>query len=615
MTTNHFNAQHKIAIKFCGIMDSHTAAFCESHHVDAIGVVFAKSKRQVTLEQALAIKAVLNQTALIAVFKDQSPDVVSLIVHQLMPTAIQVYDDAEYFLPPGIGIIRAMTPRAFEQHQPEETATPFSGVLIDHPAPGSGQVWDWTAFGDDKQPLLAGGTLPLWIAGGLTPDNVIACIQATQPFGVDVSSGIETDGVKDPQKMLQFIKQVRQSITYQEPDAAGYFGGLQGFGGQYMPETLAAPLAAVKGAFQEAQTDPGFQAQLATDRKDYIGRETPLYFAQRLSEHLGINLYLKREDLCHTGAHKINNAMGQGRLAAKMGFKHLIAETGAGQHGIATATVAAKLGMTCTVFMGATDVVRQASNVDRMKRLGAKVVSVTKGTGVLKDATSQALRHWVSNPDTCFYVIGSAIGPAPYPEMVRYFQSVIGKEARQQIQEKTGALPDEVVAAVGGGSNAIGIFTAFIDDGHVALTGVEAGGLGIHTSHHAATLTLGRVGVFHGTKMHLLQDPYGNILNTHSISAGLDYSGVGPEHCHLKTLGRAQYYPVNDAQVLEAFNLTTALEGIIPALESAHALAFVMQHRKDSGKTIIVNLSGRGDKDLHTVSQQELDPKEVAHAI
>lgn len=613
MTTSQFNG--KIAIKFCGITHPHTAAFCESQQVDAIGVVFARSKRQVTLERALAIKAVLNQTALIAVFKDQSPDVVSLIAHQLMPAAIQVYDDADYFLPPGMGIIRAMTPTAFELHQPEENEAAFSGVLIDHPAPGTGQVWDWAAFGDDNQPQLVGGSLPLWIAGGLTPDNVIACIQATKPFGVDVSSGIETDGVKDPQKMLQFIKRVRQSVTYQEPDAAGYFGGLQGFGGQYMPETLAAPLAAVKGAFQEAKTDPDFQAQLATDRRDYIGRETPLYYAQRLSQHLGINLYLKREDLCHTGAHKINNAMGQGRLAAKMGFKHLIAETGAGQHGIATATIAAKLGMGCTVFMGATDVVRQASNVDRMKRLGAKVVSVTKGTGVLKDATSEALRYWVSNPETCFYVIGSAIGPAPYPEMVRYFQSVIGKEARQQIQEKTGALPDEVVAAVGGGSNAIGIFTAFIDDADVALTGVEAGGLGIHTPHHAATLTLGRVGVFHGTKMHLLQDAYGNIQNTHSISAGLDYSGVGPEHCHLKEISRAHYHPVNDAQVLEAFHMTTALEGIIPALESSHALAFVMQHRKNSGKTIIVNLSGRGDKDLHTVSQQELDQKEATHVL
>jgi tryptophan synthase beta chain len=375
----------------------------------------------------------------------------------------------------------------------------------------------------------------------------------------------------------------------------GYYGK---YGGKFMPETLAGPLESVEKAYREALEDKTFEDLLNRDRKFFIGRETPLYLAQNLSEELGIKLYFKREDLCHTGAHKINNAIGQARLAKRMGITHLIAETGAGQHGIATATAAAKLGMTCTVFMGATDVIRQAHNVDRMKMLGARVISVEKGTKVLKDATNEALRYWVANPRTCFYVIGSAIGPAPYPEMVKHFQSVIGTEARKQILEQIGRLPDEVIACIGGGSNAIGIFSSFLEDKTVKLTGIEAAGKGLDTDFHAATITSGKVGVFHGSKMYLLQDENGQIKETHSISAGLDYPGVGPEHCHLNDIGRVNYYSVTDEAVIKAFKRTVRAEGIIPALESAHALAHVFATKYPKDHIIILNLSGRGDKDL-----------------
>lgn len=383
-----------------------------------------------------------------------------------------------------------------------------------------------------------------------------------------------------------------------KPDQRGYYGI---YGGRYMPETLALPLQAVEKAFRMAINEPQFLKELAEDQAHYIGRPTALYHAKNMSKDLGFDLYFKREDLCHTGAHKINNAIGQARLAKRMGITHLIAETGAGQHGIATATVAAKFGMRCTVFMGQVDVVRQAHNVERMRLLGAEVVSVKKGSQVLKDATSEALRYWTSHPTTCFYVIGSAIGPAPYPEMVGTFQRVIGDETKVQITDRIGRLPDEVVACVGGGSNAIGIFTAFLGDQAVALTGIEAGGHGLHTHRHAATLNKGRLGVFHGTQMMLLQDENGQILNTHSISAGLDYSGVGPEHCYLNDIKRVTYHATCDEEVLKAFYHTVKMEGIIPALESAHAISYVLKTPFPKNHVVVVNLSGRGDKDLHQI--------------
>ncbi|MDR1789564.1 MAG: tryptophan synthase subunit beta [Opitutaceae bacterium] len=372
-------------------------------------------------------------------------------------------------------------------------------------------------------------------------------------------------------------------------------------GGQYVAETLMPTLGAVAEAFDAARADPAFNAALGALLADYVGRETPLYFARRLTAHAGgAKIHLKREDLCHTGAHKVNNVLGQALLAKRMGKTRLIAETGAGMHGVATATAAALLGLQCEIFMGAEDVARQSPNVDRMGVLGAKVVSVESGSRTLKDAMNEALRDWAASFDSTFYVIGTVAGPAPYPAIVKHFQSVIGREARRQILEKENRLPARVVACVGGGSNAMGLFAGFENDPGVALVGAEAAGLGLHTGRHAASICGGTVGVLHGAKTYLLQTPEGQILDTYSISAGLDYPGVGPEHAWLHDTGRATYVGITDAEALEAFQLLSSLEGIIPALESSHAVAAAL---KDAGKlppeeNIVVCLSGRGDKDL-----------------
>ncbi|HVD01361.1 MAG TPA: tryptophan synthase subunit beta [Candidatus Dormibacteraeota bacterium] len=366
------------------------------------------------------------------------------------------------------------------------------------------------------------------------------------------------------------------------------------YGGQYVPETLMSPLAELEEAWRAARGDPAFAAEMERLRATFIGRPTPLYFAERLSEHFGNRLHLKREDLCHTGAHKVNNALGQALLAIRMGKRRIIAETGAGQHGVATATLCARFGLDCTVYMGREDMRRQAVNVQRMRLLGAEVREVTAGTMTLKDATSEAIRDWVTNVRTTHYIIGSAVGPHPYPEMVRDLQRVIGDEARAQYQAAENRLPDFVVACVGGGSNAIGIFTAFTGDEDVRLLGVEAGGSGIASGHHAASLVAGRPGVLHGALSYLLQDADGQVLPTHSISAGLDYPGVGPEHSFLRDSERAEYRAAEDADAVAALRLCTRLEGILPALEPSHALHVAGQLE---GR-VLVCLSGRGDKDL-----------------
>ena len=376
------------------------------------------------------------------------------------------------------------------------------------------------------------------------------------------------------------------------------------FGGQYIPETLMPALFELEQTYEEAKKDPAFQRELRELLTDYVGRESPLYFARRLTEHCGgARIYLKREDLNHTGAHKINNTLGQALLAARMGKKRLIAETGAGMHGVATATAAALLGMDCDVYMGALDVARQAPNVERMQVLGARVIPVDSGSATLKDAMNEALREWAATSNETFYCIGTVAGPYPYPAIVRDFQSVIGTEARRQCLEKTGRLPDEVIACVGGGSNAMGLFAGFVDDKSVRLTGVEAGGEGIETGRHAASINGGTIGVLHGAKTYLLQSKEGQITETHSVSAGLDYPGVGPEHCYLAQTGRARYTVINDAEAIEAFGLLSRLEGIIPALESSHAVAQALKSAPEYGREsiIIVNLSGRGDKDMASV--------------
>jgi len=390
-----------------------------------------------------------------------------------------------------------------------------------------------------------------------------------------------------------------------QPDTNGHFGI---YGGRFVSETLMAPVLELTEAYAELREDPDFQAELAAELRDYVGRPTPLYEAKRLAaEAGGARIFLKREDLTHTGAHKINNTIGQGLVARHMGKQRIIAETGAGQHGVATATIAARLGLECVIYMGAEDMRRQAMNVYRMRLLGAEVVAVESGSRTLKDAMNEAMRDWVTNVADTFYVIGTVAGPHPYPMMVRDFQSVIGCEAREQIQERLGRLPDSLVACVGGGSNAIGLFYPFLDDTEVAMVGVEAGGYGLASGHHAAPLTAGTPGILHGSRSYLMQDDHGQALGTHSISAGLDYPGVGPEHSYLKDLGRVRYEAVDDQEALAAFHTLTAKEGILPALESSHAVAAALRLAGEMGpeQAILVNLSGRGDKDIHTVAEAE----------
>jgi tryptophan synthase beta chain len=392
------------------------------------------------------------------------------------------------------------------------------------------------------------------------------------------------------------------------PDQLGRFGQ---FGGQYVPETLMPALTELETAFKYYQTDSTFQAEFQQLLQDYVGRATPLYFAERLSDRYrrpdgtGPQIYLKREDLNHTGAHKINNALGQVLLAKRMGKQRIIAETGAGQHGVATATVCARFGLQCVIYMGVHDMERQSLNVFRMRLMGADVRPVEAGTGTLKDATSEAIRDWVTNVETTHYILGSVAGPHPYPMIVREFQAVIGRETRAQALEKWGGLPEILVACVGGGSNAIGLFHDFVPDPMVRLIGVEAAGAGIETDKHAATLTKGRVGVLHGAMSYLLQDDDGQIIEPFSISAGLDYPGVGPEHSYLKETGRAEYFSITDQQALEAFQRLSQLEGIIPALETSHAIAFLetLCPQLTGSPRIVVNCSGRGDKDVQTVAK------------
>lgn len=380
-----------------------------------------------------------------------------------------------------------------------------------------------------------------------------------------------------------------------------YYGS---FGGQYVSESLMPALEELEQAFHHAVADASFQQECAYYLRQYVGRENPLYYAKRLSESYGTKIYLKREDLNHTGAHKINNVIGQILLAKRMGKKKVIAETGAGQHGVATATGAALFGMECTIYMGAEDMERQKLNVLRMELLGAKVVKVTSGSNTLKDATNEAIRTWSKTAEDTFYVIGSSLGPYPYPKMVKEFQSVISKEAKRQIQQAEGRLPDVVMACVGGGSNSIGMFAEFIEEPSVKLIGVEAAGLGIETGKHASAMAMDQVGILHGMKSYLLQDEDGNVQLAHSISAGLDYPGVGPEHAYLRDTGRVEYVSITDAEAMDALQELCRLEGIIPAIESAHAIAYAKKQAKDMGKEdiMIVCLSGRGDKDVHTVA-------------
>ncbi len=399
------------------------------------------------------------------------------------------------------------------------------------------------------------------------------------------------------------MSKVESEESYQQPDARGHFGP---YGGRFVPETLMHPLQELAAAYEASKSDPEFHRELDHLLTNYVGRPTPLFFAERLTNHLGgARIYLKREDLCHTGAHKINNAVGQALLAQKMGKTRIIAETGAGQHGVASATVCALMNLKCVVYMGTEDMRRQELNVFRMRLLGAEVVGVEAGSRTLKDAINEALRDWVTNVGDTYYLLGSVMGPHPYPVMVRDFQSVIGREARAQILEVEGRLPDLLIACVGGGSNSIGLFHEFIADENVRMIGVEAGGRGEELGEHAARFSGGKPGVLQGTHSYILQDEHGQISTTHSVSAGLDYSAIGPEHAYLHDIGRISYSRASDDEALEAFGLLARLEGIIPALESAHAVAEVIKVAPSmtSKQIIVLNLSGRGDKDVNTVAE------------
>jgi tryptophan synthase beta chain len=408
--------------------------------------------------------------------------------------------------------------------------------------------------------------------------------------------------------MLTTDSQATPQPIAQRPDRQGRFGQ---FGGKYVPETLMPALSELETAFYQYRNDPEFQQEFQGLLRDYVGRPSPLYFAERLTQHYarpdgtGAQIYLKREDLNHTGAHKINNALGQVLLAKRMGKQRIIAETGAGQHGVATATVCARFGLDCVIYMGVHDMERQSLNVFRMRLMGAEVRPVAAGTGTLKDATSEAIRDWVTNVETTHYILGSVAGPHPYPMIVRDFQAIIGQETRQQCQEKWNGLPDILLACVGGGSNAMGLFHEFVEESSVRLIGIEAGGEGLQSEKHAATLTRGRVGVLHGAMSYLLQDEDGQVIEPYSISAGLDYPGVGPEHSYLKDLGRAEYYSVTDREALEGLQRLSRLEGIIPALETAHAIAYldVLCPQLSGSPRIVINCSGRGDKDVQTVAK------------
>jgi tryptophan synthase beta subunit len=580
-----------VQIKFCGVCRPEDAREAARLGIDYLGVILSRGfARTQPLDKAAQIYAAAPSLKHVGVFIDPKLDEVLDAINRLKLDVIQLHGKESVGF---LKRLRASTNvevwKAIRVFNAEDVAV--AGKTYDQHADAI--LIDGYANLTTSSPL---NTPKLILAGGLTPDNVGEAVKKIQPDIVDVSSGIERElGVKDVALMKAFINNVHNH----NPQRFGEFGG------RYVPETLIAPLQELAHAYDESRVDSSFHDEWQELLREYVGRPTPLYRAKRLGEAAGqINVYLKREDLNHTGAHKINNTIGQILLARRMGKTRIIAETGAGQHGVATATVCALFGLTCVVYMGEEDARRQALNVYRMKLLGAEVRTVGSGTRTLKDATNEAMRDWVANAHGTHYIIGSVVGPDPYPRMVRDFQAVIGSEIRRQLLEKEQRLPVAVVACVGGGSNAMGSFYDFIADPEVELVGVEAAGEGIGSGRHAASLSAGRPGVLHGSFSYLLQDEFGQVAPAHSISAGLDYPGVGPEHAHLKASGRAEYVAVTDAAALHAFAALAQLEGIIPALETAHAIAYVLAHgrRWRERGPVVICLSGRGDKDVEQVA-------------
>jgi tryptophan synthase beta subunit len=603
-------------VKICGITRLEDALLAAELGASAVGFVFSPaSPRRIAPEEARAIVEQLPVTvAAIGVFVDEAPDLVRDTARLVGLSAVQLHgrETPEAAAVVGSRVVKALPASAEGIAAIDAWPRPVT-ILVDAAGGGrpggTGMLADWPVAAEMAR------RRPIFLAGGLTPGNVAEAIRRVRPVGLDVSSGVESaPGVKDAAKMRRFFDAVRRETAdglpafgRRDPDARGYFGG---YGGRFVPETLVAPVEELERAYLEARADPAFAVALSTLLTTYAGRPTPLTEARRLSSVTGgARIFLKREDLTHTGAHKINNALGQALLARRMGKTRVIAETGAGQHGVAAATACALLGLACEVYMGAEDMRRQAPNVARMKWLGASVLRVDGGSRTLKDAINEAMRDWVANVGDTYYLLGSALGPHPYPLMVREFQSVIGAEARRQILAQAGRLPDAVVACVGGGSNAIGIFDGFLDDAGVRLVGVEAGGESLKPGRHAARFAGGSPGVLQGTRTYILQDPDGNIEPTHSISAGMDYAAVGPEHAWLRDIGRTDYTLATDDDARQAFADLARLEGILPALESAHAVAGGRRVAAQFGPedVVVVNLSGRGDKDMGTMTEGDGD--------
>ena len=589
-----------IKIKLCGLSLPCDIEVANELRPQYIGFVLTpKSKRYVPPETATELKRLLvSDIKAVGVFVNENSETVADLLNSGVIDIAQLHgdEDEDY-----ITQLRLLTDKpiikAFriETVNDIKTAKQSSAdyILLDSGA-GTGTVFDWGLVNSIRRPYF--------LAGGLGVDNVGSAIDTLHPYAVDVSSGIETNGFKDKTKMAAFVAAVRKEEE-KMTNPNGRFGI---HGGQYIPETLMNAVIELEEAYNHYKNDLEFNRELTELFNEYAGRPSRLYYAEKMTKDLGgAKIYLKREDLNHTGAHKINNVLGQALLAKKMGKTRLIAETGAGQHGVATATAAALMGMECVVFMGEEDTIRQALNVYRMRLLGAEVIPVKTGTATLKDAVSEAMREWTSRIADTHYCLGSVMGPHPFPTIVRDFQAVISKEIKEQILQKEGRLPDAVIACVGGGSNAIGSFYHFIEDEGVRLIGCEAAGRGIDTFKTAATINTGRVGIFHGMKSYFCQDEYGQIAPVYSISAGLDYPGVGPEHAHLHDIGRAEYVPVTDDEAVNAFEYLAKTEGIIPAIESAHAVAHAMKiaPTMDKDKIIVITISGRGDKDCAAIAR------------
>jgi tryptophan synthase beta subunit len=583
-------------VKICGVTSLADAELAIEAGADAIGLNFVPgTPRALDSAAGRAISAAIAGRAVrFGVFRDAPRDEVERIATEVGLDVVQLHgnESTEYVAALSFPVLKVIPADA--DLVAAAAAYPGADLLLDSPAGGgSGRTWDFTR----AIPLVESGRR-VWIAGGLGPENVADAVKQASPYGVDASSGLEsTPRLKDPARVRAFVASVRSATPARSrPDLRGYFGR---FGGRFVPETLVPAVEELAAAWEALRRDPAFWTELAEERGTYIGRPTPLYYAARASEALGVRVWLKREDLAHTGAHKINNAIGQALIARRMGKPRVIAETGAGQHGVATATACARYGLACEVYMGEEDTRRQSLNVFRMELLGAKVHAVTSGSRTLKDAMNEALRDWATNVRGTYYLIGSVAGPHPYPMLVRDLQAVIGEEARAQILEAEGRLPDVLIACVGGGSNALGLFAPFYEDTGVRMIGVEAGGEGVGSGRHGASITKGSPGALHGSYSYVLQDDEGQIFEAHSISAGLDYPGVGPEHSYFKDSGRAEYVPVTDAEALDSFVWLSRTEGIIPAFETSHAIAELRRRAPTlaPGSIVVVNLSGRGDKD------------------